>query len=89
LRAGEHCGFVKAWKKMEEKVGGSKGLVALSLNKPAGEAVCCTALGTCMANLVLQSASFALIKNSTGIFTLPTSHKAEGHVLWYHISPDL
>lgn len=37
VTSGEHCGFVKAWKKMEEKVGGSKGLVALSLNKPAGE----------------------------------------------------
>jgi hypothetical protein len=37
VRPGEHCGFVKAWKKMEEKVGGSKGLVALSLNKPAGD----------------------------------------------------
>jgi hypothetical protein len=34
--AGEHCGFVKAWKKMEGKVADSKGLVALSLSKPAG-----------------------------------------------------
>lgn len=36
VRPGEHCGFVKAWKKMEAKVADSKGLVALSLSKPAG-----------------------------------------------------
>jgi hypothetical protein len=37
VRPGEHCSFVKAWKKMEEKIGGSKGLIALTLNKPAGD----------------------------------------------------
>jgi hypothetical protein len=37
VRPGEHCGFVKAWKKMEAKVADSKGLVALSLSKPAGD----------------------------------------------------
>jgi quinol monooxygenase YgiN len=36
VRPGEHCGFVKAWKKMESKVADSKGLVSLTLNKPAG-----------------------------------------------------
>jgi hypothetical protein len=37
VRPGEHCGFIKAWKKMEAKVADSKGLVALSLSKPAGD----------------------------------------------------
>jgi len=37
VRPGEHAGFVKAWKKLESKVADSKGLIALTLSKPAGD----------------------------------------------------
>jgi len=39
VRPGEHAKFIKAWEKMEAKVGGSKGLISLTLNKPAGNNV--------------------------------------------------
>jgi hypothetical protein len=37
--AGEHCGFVKAWKKMEEAIG--RDAMALTLDKPLGECPWC------------------------------------------------
>lgn len=42
---GEHRGFIKAWEKLEKKIGGSKGLVSLTLNKPAGKQTQLAVLG--------------------------------------------
>lgn len=43
--AGHHLSFVKAWEKMEKKIGGRDGNIALSLNKPLGEWL--SLLGSC------------------------------------------